>query len=155
MIVETISEDYVSLLRGRAPRRFSLADTAIAPIEVLQMLADVAVGVRATFSPASWLIVEDNEVVGLCSITRPPTSGVVDVGYGIAPSRQNRGLARRAIGDIVQWARNTPYVNALTAETSHSNLPSQSVLARNGFYRVGERVDDEDGPLISWRCPTD
>lgn len=154
MILETIEADYAALLLGRAPRAFKLPDTAIAPVEVLQMLADVAARVRASASPASWLIIEDDEVVGLCSVTRPPTGGVLDIGYGIAPSRQGRGIAGRAIGDIVEWAWNAPHVEGLTAETSVDNMPSQQVLARNGFRKIGERVDEEDGPLICWRLST-
>jgi len=119
------------------------------------MLADVAARVRESFSPASWLIVEDNEVVGLCSVTRPPSGGVIEIGYGIAPTRQNRGIAGRAIRDIVAWARTSPEVQAIIAETGIPNLASQRVLERNGFVRVGERVDEEDGPLICWRCSTD
>jgi RimJ/RimL family protein N-acetyltransferase len=46
-------------------------------------------------------------------------------------------------------------VTALTAETSTSNEPSQRVLVRNGFVQVGERIDDEDGRLICWRCPAE
>lgn len=154
MIVETTAEDYASLLRGHAPRSFELADTPIAPAPVLQMLADVAATVREAFAPASWLIVEAGEVVGLCSVTRPPSDGVIDIGYGIAPSRQGRGFAGRAMAEIVEWARQTPGVTALTAETSTGNAPSQRVLARSGFVQVGERVDAEDGQLICWRCPT-
>lgn len=152
MILETTSEDYASLLRGCPPRSFDLADTPIAPPPVLQMLAEVAATVRETFTPASWLIIEANEVVGLCSVTRPPCNGVIDIGYGVAPSRQGRGFAGRAVADIVAWARQTVDVTALTAETSKSNERSQRVLARNGFVQVGERVDDEDGHLICWRC---
>lgn len=155
MILESTDEDYASLVRGIAPRTFKLPDTPIAPKEVLQMLANVAARVRESFSPASWLIVDDDEVAGLCSVTRPPIGGVVDIGYGIAPSRQNRGIASRAIGDIMAWAQNAPHVNALTAETSPANLPSQHVLSRNGFRKVGERHDDEDGRLICWRCSFD
>jgi len=155
MIVQTTSEDYASLLRGYAPRSFQLADTPIAPLPVLQMLADVAATVRQSFAPASWLIVEANEIVGLCSVTRPPSEGVIDIGYGIAASRQGRGFAGHAIAEIVAWARQTSGVTALTAETSPSNEPSQRVLARNGFAQVGERIDDEDGQLICWRCPTE
>ena len=76
MIVETTSEDYASLCLGRAPRQFDNVDSTIAPVEVLHMLAGVALRVRETFSPASWLIVENNEVVGMCSVTRPPSDGV-------------------------------------------------------------------------------
>ncbi|HVJ00848.1 MAG TPA: GNAT family protein [Sphingomonas sp.] len=155
MIVETVGEDYVSLLLGRAPRHFALADTPIAPPEVLQMLADLAARIGETFSLASWLIVEENEVVGLCSITRPPEEGVIDIGYGIAPSRQGRGIAGRAIGDVVAWARGHASVSAVTAETTLANIASQRVLLRNGFVRTGERIDAEDGPLICWRHQLD
>lgn len=155
MIVESTDEDYASLVRGRAPRSFKLPDTPIAPMAVLQMLADVAARVRESFSPASWLIIDDDEVVGLCSVTRPPIGGVVDIGYGIAPNRQNLGIASRAIGEIVAWAQDAPCVSAITAETSPANLPSQRVLSRNGFVKVGERHDAEDRLLICWRCPLD
>ena len=39
----------------------------------------------------------------------------------------------------------------VNAETSIDNIASQRVLERNGFARVGERVDEEDGPLYCWR----
>lgn len=154
MILETTKDDYVRLIRGAAPRELQLADTPIASPAILEMLAGVASRVWAEFSPASWLIVETNEVVGLCSITRPPKDGVVDIGYGIAPSRRGFGHATRAVGDIVRWAEDRPDVAALTAETSPDNSASQSVLQANGFVRTGERVDDEDGPLMCWRRAT-
>lgn len=154
MIVETTREDYASLCRGAPPRHYDMADTPIAPPEVLHMLADVAARVRETFSPASWLIIDGTEVVGLCSINRPPTNGEIHIGYGIAPSRWGRGHAGRAIAAIVAWAKADPAVHAITAETNHDNRPSQRVLERNGFASVGERYDEEDGALICWRCET-
>jgi RimJ/RimL family protein N-acetyltransferase len=152
MIIETTGEDYLSLISGRAPGQLRLADTPIAPVEILTMLADVAAEVRKVFSPASWLIVSDDELVGLCSITRPPQDGVIDIGYGIAPSRQGCGHAGAAISDIVRWAKANPAVHAITAETGEANLASQRVLLRAGFTRVGERWDEEDGQLLQWHC---
>lgn len=154
MIVETNGADYAALLLGRAPRNFALADTDIAPPGILQMLADLAARIREDFTPASWLIVEAGEVVGLCSVTRPPREGVIDIGYGVAPSRQGCGSASRAVRDIVAWAREDPRVQAITAETSPANLASQHVLANAGFARTGERLDDEDGRLLCWKCLT-
>jgi RimJ/RimL family protein N-acetyltransferase len=151
MIIETIAADYAALLLGRAPRGLMLADTPVAPPEVLRMLAGVARSVRVTFSPAAWLIVEGGEVVGLCSVTCPPQDGAIDIGYGIAPSRQRRGIATRAIGAIVEWAQSAPHVTAITAETLPDNPASQRVLEANGFVRTGERVDPEDGQLLCWR----
>jgi RimJ/RimL family protein N-acetyltransferase len=34
------------------------------------------------------------------------------------------------------------------------NIASQRVLERNGFARIGERSDLEDGELILWRIET-
>jgi RimJ/RimL family protein N-acetyltransferase len=154
VIVETRSEDYAALRAGSAPRDFRLADTAIAPPEIIEMLSGVAAKVRETFSPVSWLIVENGELVGLCSVTRPPVHGVIEIGYGVAPSWQNRGIAKRAIGEIVKWAICTPHVVAISADTAPNNAASQRVLQDNGFDLVGERLDDEDGRLICWRCST-
>lgn len=152
MIIETTAADYAALLNNRAPRGLALADTPIAPPEIMEMLASLAARIGASFAPASWLIVEQREIVGLCSITRPPEAGCIDIGYGIAPSRQRRGIMTRAINAVVEWARATREVRAITAETAIDNIASQQVLARNGFQRVGERFDAEDGPLICWRC---
>lgn len=154
MILETNGNDYAQLLLGQAPRDLRPADTDIAPPEVLSMLVDLARRVEIHFSPAAWLIVESGEAVGLCSVTKPPQNGVVEIGYGVAPSRQGRGSASRAVGEVVAWAKSDPRVEALSAETSTTNLASQAVLERNGFLRVGQRIDDEDGPLILWRCLT-
>lgn len=154
MILETNGADYAALLLGRAPRNFTLADTDIAPPEILRMLADLAARISEDFSPSSWLIVEAGEVVGLCSVTRPPRQGVLDIGYGIAPSRQRRGSASRAVREIVAWAGEDPRIRAITAETSPANLASQQVLVRAGFERAGERHDDEDGLLLCWKCDT-
>jgi RimJ/RimL family protein N-acetyltransferase len=115
------------------------------------MLRELANHIRPQFAPAAWLIVENEEIVGLCSLTRVPSDGVIDIGYGIAPSRQGRGHAKDAVAAIVEWARAEPRVTAVTAETSVQNLPSQRVLERNGFLRVGERTDTEDGDLICWK----
>ncbi|NIJ19421.1 RimJ/RimL family protein N-acetyltransferase [Sphingomonas naasensis] len=152
MIIETTAADYAALLANLGPRGHALADSPIAPPEILMMLADVAARIAADFSPASWLIVEADTVVGLCSITRPPQAGSIDIGYGIAPAHRRRGVATRAIGAIVTWARAAPHLSAITAETAIDNIASQRVLERAGFVRVGERLDAEDGQLICWRC---
>lgn len=150
MILETTAQDYVDLLNGRPPRGLVTTPTPLGPPEMLQMLANVAETVRAQWSPASWLIVEEGVLVGLCCVTRPPVAGVIDIGYGIAKDRHGRGLASRAIKDIVEWASAHPTVAGISAETGVNNIASQRVLERAGFLRTGERVDDEDGALFCW-----
>ena len=153
MLIEADNDAFAALLRGEAPAPYRLCDSPVAPSEVLAMLSELADRIRAVFSPAAWMIVEDGEIVGLISPTQPLNAAdrSLRIGYGIAPTRQARGVATRAVADLAAWARQDPRVLALTAETSVDNPASQTVLARNGFERVGEREDSEDGPLIVWR----
>lgn len=151
MIIEATQQVYALLLQGRAPDPYAPADTPIASPEVLHMLAEVAATVRATFAPASWLIVEKGEAAGILSFKRPPEHGEIEIAYGIAPSRRGRGIAGRAVRDVAAWAEADPRLTTLLAETLPDNFTSHRVLIANGFVHVGERVDEEDGLVWRWR----
>ncbi|TAX37166.1 GNAT family N-acetyltransferase [Rhizobium leguminosarum] len=156
MIIELTTSDFEALLKRIAPRHLRLVqDSAIAPPEILEMLNRLAADIGAEFSPSAWMIVEDGEIVGLCSIVRVPQDGNIHIGYGVAPTRQGLGCPTRAIGQLLEWARNDPRVALISAETGVENIASQRVLERNGFTRAGERIDAEDGPLICWEAMTD
>lgn len=155
MIIELTSSDFEALLQGSAPDNLRLVpDSAIAPPEVLEMLNRLAADIGAEFSPSAWMIVEDGEIVGLCSIVRTPQDGNIHIGYGVAPSRQGRGCTTRAIGQLLEWGRSDPRVALISAETGFENIAPQRVLERNGFIHAGERIDAEDGPLICWEGMT-
>ena len=134
--------------------RLIASESEIGPPEVLEMLANLAADIRRDFAPSAWQICAGGEVVGLCSIVKAPVEGVIMIGYGIAPQRMGRGHATRAIALLVEWARGDARVRALAAETGRDNIASQRVLEHNHFISVGERVDEEDGELICWRCET-
>lgn len=153
MLVEATADHFAALLRDQAPEGLTLCDSPLAPPPVMAMLAQLADRIRPAFAPAAWMIVEAGEVVGLLSPTRPldVRDRSLHIGYGVAPTRQGRGVATRAVADLIAWARQDDRVHALTAETSVDNPASQTVLSRNGFQAVGQRVDDEDGPVIAWR----
>jgi len=153
MLIEAKTEHFAALLRGEAPAPYRLCDSPIAPPEVLTMLSGLAERIGETFRPSAWMIVEDGEIVGLISPvdTLDLSDRSLRIGYGVAPTRQGRGVATRAVAALTAWAREDDRVRALTAETSTENPASQTVLGRNGFAAVGERVDGEDGPLICWR----
>ncbi|MNV96606.1 Acetyltransferase (GNAT) family protein [compost metagenome] len=77
------------------------------------------------------------------------------IGYGVAPTRQGAGAATRAIAALLALARGDARISAVSAETSVDNIASQRVLERNGFLRIGERVDADDGSVVCWRVVTD
>jgi RimJ/RimL family protein N-acetyltransferase len=117
---------------------------------VLGVVRAITMRLHDAGSRASWLVVCNGEVVGLCSYRRPPTDRCVEIGYGIAPSKRGNGYATSAVAAMVEAAVLDPSVDALTAETAVQNLASQAVLERNGFARASTRIDVEDGEVIGW-----
>jgi RimJ/RimL family protein N-acetyltransferase len=135
----TSDEDFDWLLgRSEATRPWSIAPQ-LAPLEVFEIIRPL---------PANWLIVADTEVVGLIGI-KAEAAGEAEIGYGIAATRQGRGFASAAVGALLSPLGERGIIKVL-AETSVDNIASQRVLERNGFSRTGERIDEEDGPLILW-----
>ncbi|MBU1305810.1 MAG: GNAT family N-acetyltransferase, partial [Alphaproteobacteria bacterium] len=112
----------------------------------------MAVAVRATYGAGCWMIVADGMVVGLCSYKGPPDlNGVVEIGYGVAPSCRQRGYATRAVAHLLTVAARDSSIRSMVAETTTENLASQRVLERNGFVRGSKRIDPEDGEVVLWR----
>ena len=151
MLIEATDAHFADLIAGRDPEGLTVAEGGVETPEVIAMLRDLSGEVGESFEPNAWLIVEDGEVVGLCSLVRTPYVGdSVMIGYGVAASRRRRGIAKRAVADLLAWARDDDRVSTVTAETSIHNGPSQRVLEANGFARSGEREDEDDGPLFCW-----
>jgi len=117
---------------------------------VLGIVRAITMRLHDAGSRASWLVVCNGEVVGLCSYRRPPADRRVEIGYGIALSKRGNGYATSALAAMVQAAALDPSVDTLTAETAVQNLASQRVLERNGFARARTRIDVEDGEVIGW-----
>src|SRR5579862_5199290 len=108
----------------------------------LQCLRGTAQDVRDAGSPHSYLIVYGREIVGLCGYKHPPKpDGSVEIGFGIAATRRNRGHATGAVALLLQQAARDDAVQTVIAETHIDNLASQNVLRRNGFAERGNRVD--------------
>ena len=145
-------EHFARLLAGTPPEPdMVLPASAVAPPEVLAMLAGLAAGIEAAFAPAAWLVLDGPRVTGLLSLTLPPADGVLTIGYGIAPGEEGRGAATGAVAALIDWVARDGRAHEIAAETNVGNIASQRVLEHNGFCEVGRRHDDEDGDLICWR----
>lgn len=118
---------------------------------VLEIVRGITRQLREASCAASWLMVYDGEIVGLCSYRRPPKEGSVEIGYGTSGEHRRMGHATRAVAAMVRYARNDAAIREITAETSVANPASGRVLEKNGFERVGFRIDPEDGEVVRWR----
>ena len=152
MLIAATHAHFEALKAGEPIDSFSIAPGGIEVRETLEMLQSLAQTVAASFQPSAWLIVEDTEIVGLCSLLATPgDSGSMMIGYGVAASRRGNGVAKRAIADVLKWARLDTRISIIAAETSVNNMASQCVLESNGFTKCGERTCSEDGELICWQ----
>jgi [ribosomal protein S5]-alanine N-acetyltransferase len=75
-------------------------------------------------------------VVGGIGLFGPPEEGVMEIGYGIVPSRQGRNYATEAVVTLAAASWRHPGVNALFADTEPDNRASQRVLEKAGFIPV-------------------
>lgn len=72
-------------------------------------------------------------VVGGIGFFGRPEDGVVEMGYGIVPSRQGKGYATEAVMGLLSAAWSYPDLQTVVADTEGANIASQRVLEKAGF----------------------
>ena len=88
------------------------------------------------------------EVVARAGFHAPPDAdGSVEIGYRVQPAWQRQGLATELATGLIAWAAEQGVARCL-ASTTPGNAASQAVLARLGFVRTGEQMDEIDG--LEW-----
>jgi len=155
-LIETNDDDFEWMIGGVhvSNRGLTLPPGGVDVNEVLVHVRAIARSLQEHQGHTdNWMIVADNEVVGLCGYKhRPSVDGEVDIGYSIAASRRRRGHATGAVSAVLANAQADPRVSHIIAETAIDNHASQRVLIRNGFQYIGTDIDPEDGDrLLRWR----
>lgn len=88
-------------------------------------------------------------IVGSLSFKGLDAHGIVEIGYGMDPAYEGKGLMTEAVSAVVRWASQQPGVSSIEAETEPSNIASQRVLEKAGFVPKG--VMGAEGPRYVWR----
>jgi ribosomal-protein-alanine N-acetyltransferase len=84
-------------------------------------------------------ILADDRIAGtvtLSNIVRGPFQSA-SLGYWVAERLNGRGLATRAVGEVVEVAFRDLGLHRLEAATLVDNVPSQRVLEKNRFELIG------------------
>ncbi len=104
--------------------------------------------------PGSYVIVDlgTGEVVGQLGTMGPPEGEEVEIGYGINASAWGRGIASRAVGDLLALLDARPEIGRVVARTAVLNPASGRVLEKNRFLVV-RRQDSPEGELLVWDRP--
>ena len=85
----------------------------------------------------------------------PDDSGVVEIGYEIAPEHRNRGFATEAARAMIGYAFAHEEVRAVVAHTLAETNASNAVLRKAGMSFVAEVDDPEVGKAWRWRISKD
>ena len=143
-----LERDYA---RARALAPFGLPDGAFDDDEHVLTLRQRQL--RDDPSELPWLyraavLRSSGEVVARGGFHAPPDAdGMVELGYRVHLAWRRQGLATELAAGLLGWAREQGAVRCV-ASTVPDNLPSQAVLARLGFVRTGEWIDEVDG--LEW-----
>ena len=99
-----------------------------------------------------WIVEKSTgEIVGGAGFKgAPDPGGMVEIGYGIVPSREGRGYATEAVRALIHFASHDSRVRLIRAHTRPQANASTRVLVKCGFTQLGEVVDPEDGPVWRW-----
>ncbi|MEP7098863.1 MAG: GNAT family protein [Burkholderiales bacterium] len=131
----------------------TLAEGACAPAFIYQRaLANMQTAPEWAGVLSTRLYVLDGEriVVGSGGVKAPPLDdGEVEIGYGMAPAWQGKGLATRAARDLTDEAL-AHGASKVSAFTTPDNIASWKLLQRIGYRRDGETMDPDDGLVWRW-----
>lgn len=75
----------------------------------------------------------------------PDDKGMIEIGFGIVPQRQNLGFGLELLKGMWKFISSDPKVKILRYTVSPNNEPSMHLICKLGFKKVGEQIDEEDG----------
>jgi [ribosomal protein S5]-alanine N-acetyltransferase len=87
----------------------------------------------------SWTVRENEtgEFIGMVSLGRHHDGEDMEVSYQFLPESWGKGLAREAVGAVVDYARNNLNLVRIIAETQGANNRSKALLERLGMRPFG------------------
>ena len=77
---------------------------------------------------------------------RATAPNAVEFGYRIYPPHRRKGFAKETALAMMQWAREAAPIEYFVVSISPGNVASQRLAASLGFIKVGEQMDEIDGP---------
>jgi ribosomal-protein-alanine N-acetyltransferase len=122
------NRDFLAPFEPERPPEFFTADGQRARLE--RQLAD---GTHA------FAILDGDAIAGTINLFHVLREALqsCSVGYWVDGSRNGRGLATAAVEDVVAYAFGELELHRVEAATLVDNLPSQRVLEKAGFERIG------------------
>ncbi len=149
MKLYTPGQTEIAILQGGPAkfRSFVVVEGALPPAFLLERAS--VPGDGDWLIPRLFVDETHGEIVGSGCFKSAPRDGKVEIGYGIAQGRNNRGHATAAVALMVNAAFDSAQVDAVLASSLPGNGPPRRVLEKCGFRVCGAGMDEE-GPVELW-----
>lgn len=98
----------------------------------------------------SYLILDDENVMGTCSFTEKPKNGIVEIAYWTFKEFEGKGVASFACKALLEIAQKTDPKVVISAKTAPEHNASSKILQKNGFTFKQLVQDDEIGDAWLW-----
>ena len=166
------AQSFEAILRGnraaaeatlgcRIPDEFFYAHDFMA-MRILQLRQDAA---YAPFGPRALVLADSAEMIGHVGFHSAPDPAYlaatvgpgIEIGYTVSAWRRRSGYAEEAVRGMIQWAHVCHGVARIVASIAPDNVASQRLAAKVGFTKIGEQIDEVDGPedVLLLRVPED
>jgi ribosomal-protein-alanine N-acetyltransferase len=124
----TANRDFLAPFEPERPPEFFTADGQRERLE--RQLAD---------ETHPFAILDDDAIAGTINLFHIVRESLQSgtIGYWVDRARNGRGLATAAVEDVVAYAFGELALHRVEAATLVDNLPSQRVLEKTGFERIG------------------
>ena len=95
-----------------------------------------------------WVVLrETSEIVGSLSFHgAPDEAGMLEIGLGVHKNFWRQGFGYEALLGMWLWAASQAGVLKFRYTVDPNNGASVGLVRKFGFARVGQQIDDEDGP---------
>ena len=96
-----------------------------------------------------WIIIEkaNNQIIGSAGyIGRPDNEGYIELGFGIIPSKRQKGFCYESVKALIQWGLSHDKVNGIFARCDKSNIASRKTIIKLGFEYLNEKDN-----LLTWK----
>jgi len=106
------------------------------PYSTLESTKDFISNAINSESNYSWVIEEDNQVVGtIGAYDYNPLDESIEIGYSIFQSFWGKGYASQAVALVCDFLSSNTSIRCIKAWSADENIASQKVLERNGFMK--------------------
>lgn len=114
--------------------------------QALQFIKDITEDFNNTKS-VTWGIssINESQLIGtICFWNFSENDTIAEVGYGLSPEFQNKGIMTEVLQRIIDFGFNELKLDKIEAFTHHKNESSRKILEKSGFHFMENRKDQQN-----------